>query len=105
MTPANSRPIDEMSVQELSQNWYELFNRNALDLNLDTQYTRADCIELSEMGIGTRRIAKEKKLLLLSHYYMRPEIQKVSDFVHDSLGLGLKTQELIQDQANTVSAV
>ena len=105
MTPVDSRPIDEMTAKELAQYLYDLFQRTALDLNLGTQYTKADCIELSETGIGVRRTAKEKKLLLLSHYYTRPEIQKFSDFVHDSLGLGLKAQELIQSQSDKVSAV
>jgi len=99
------KSIDEMSVRELVQYWYELFNRTALDLNLDTQYTMERCLEFTEMGIGTRRIAREKKILLLAHYYMRPEIQKTCHFVGDSLGLGLKTLELIGNQSGQVSVV
>ncbi|MDP3696671.1 MAG: quinolinate synthase NadA [Candidatus Taylorbacteria bacterium] len=102
---AGQKSIDEMSVQELAEYWYELFNRTALDLNLNTDYTRAGCTELAEIAIATRRHAYEKKLLLLAHYYMRPEIQKTCHFVGDSLGLGLKTQELIQNQSGQISAV
>lgn len=99
------KPIDEMSAKELGQYWYELFNRSALDLNLDTQYTAEKCLELAEIGIAIRRIAAEKKLLLLAHYYMRPEIQKTCHFVGDSLGLGLQAQKLIINQSGQVSAV
>lgn len=105
MASVEQKSMDKMSVKELAQNWYELFQRIALDLNLDTQYTQANCTELAEIGIGIRRIALEKKLLLLAHYYMRPEIQKTCHFVGDSLGLGLKAQELIKDPSHQVSAV
>lgn len=105
MLPKEQKSIDEMGTQELSRDWYELFQRTAMDLNLDTKYTRADCAELAEISIGTRRIAHEKKLLLLAHYYMRPEIQKTCHFVGDSLGLGLRAQELIKSQSGQVSAV
>ncbi len=105
MTPKEQRTIDEMTAKELARYWYELFNRTAMDLNLDNQYTSADCTELAEIGIGTRRIARERKLLLLAHYYMRPELQKTCHFVGDSLGLGLKAQELIKNRSGQVSAV
>ena len=105
MAPKEQRSIDEMTVQELAQDWYKLLQRTAPDLNLDIQYTQADCTELAEIAISTRRIAREKKILLLAHYYMRPEIQKTCHFVGDSLGLGLKAQELIKSQSNQVLAV
>ena len=105
MVPRKQQSIDEMSVQKLARYWYELFQETALDLNLDTQYTIADCEKLAEMGIEIRRLAREKKLLLLAHYYMRPEIQKTCHFVGDSLGLGLKAQELITNQSGQVNAV
>lgn len=103
---AEQKPIDEMSVKELAQYWYELFNRTALDLGLGIDYNKATCTELAEIGAGTRRLAREKNLLLLAHYYTRPEIQKICHFVGDSFGLGLKAQELIRDQSSgQISAV
>lgn len=105
MLPKERKSIDEMTIQELAQDWYELFQRTALDLNLDTHYTREDCTKLAEIGIEVRRIAREKKLMLIAHYYMRPEIQKTCHFVGDSLGLGLKAQELIKNQSDQTSAV
>lgn len=105
MTAKEPKPIDEMTVQELGQYWYELFNRIAQDLDPEVQYTEAYCKELAEMGIDVRRIAREKKLLLLAHYYMRPEIQKVCHFVGDSLGLGLKAKELTNGGSGQISAV
>lgn len=105
MATEGLKPIDEMTVRELSRFWHELFNRIAQDLSPDIQYTENKCRELAEMGIGIRRIAREKKLLLLAHYYMRPEIQKVCHFVGDSLGLGLKARELVHSKPGQVSAV
>lgn len=34
-----------------------------------------------------RKIKKDKKITLLAHYYQRPEIQELADYVGDSLGL------------------
>lgn len=100
-----SKSIDEMSVRELAEYWYVLFNRTVLDLNLNVQYTKAYCLDLAEMATEIRRIASERNLLLLDHYYVRPEIQKTCHFVGDSLGLGLKAQELVQNQSGQITAV
>ena len=96
--------IDSMSVWGLAGYFYDLFNRTADDLNLDTVYTKARCLEIAEMTMGIRRLARERKILLFSHYYTRPEIQKTCHFVGDSLGLGLKAHDLIS-QNKKVSAV
>ena len=34
-----------------------------------------------------RRVKREKKIVLLAHYYQQPEIQDMADYVGDSLGL------------------
>jgi quinolinate synthase len=44
------------------------------------------------LGREIRRIAAERKALLLAHNYQLPEVQDVADFVGDSLGLALEAQ-------------
>jgi len=39
------------------------------------------------------RLKKEKKAILLAHYYQIPEIQDIADYVGDSLGLAQKAAE------------
>lgn len=105
LTPSFSQPIDRMSVRQLAEHWYELFNRTAQDLYPAGHYTKENCFRLAEMGLALRQLAREKNLLFLAHYYMRPEIQKVSHFVGDSLGLGLKAKALTTNRTNQISAV
>lgn len=84
-----------MTVNERSRDWYEKFNRFAADLYPEADYSFPRCQVLAEMGEAVRRLAEEKGELLLGHYYQRPEVQEVCDFVGDSLGLGLKAKEIL----------
>jgi len=40
-----------------------------------------------------RKIKKEKGITLLAHYYQRPEVQDIADYVGDSLGLSQQARD------------
>lgn len=43
-----------------------------------------------ELKVKIRRMLAEKEGILLAHYYQRPEIQEIADFVGDSLALSVQ---------------
>lgn len=92
----NAKKVEEMNIDELAERFYRDFNEYAADLLPEVNYSPAYCRELAGMAIEVRRLAHEKGELLLAHYYQRPEVQEVADFVGDSLGLGLEAKKILE---------
>ncbi len=50
-------------------------------------------VENVQLDREIRKLKREKKAVLLAHYYQIPEIQEVADYVGDSLGLARKAAQ------------
>ena len=44
-----------------------------------------------------RQLCREKNAIIMAHYYTRPEIQDVADFIGDSLALAQKATTVDAD--------
>lgn len=53
--------------------------------------------ENGELAKAIRRLCEEKNAIIMAHYYTRPEIQEVADFIGDSLALAQKATQVEAD--------
>ena len=53
--------------------------------------------DIKELQEGIRSLAKQKNAVILAHYYQRPEVQDIADFVGDSLELSRKASQTDAD--------
>lgn len=51
----------------------------------------------SELKERIERLKREKNAVILAHYYTRPEVQAVADFLGDSLALSVRAQSVDAD--------
>ena len=52
---------------------------------------------MKDLASKIRTLCKEKNAIIMAHYYTRPEIQEVADFVGDSLALAQKAKTIDAD--------
>lgn len=52
-----------------------------------------------QLSIAIRELARERNAVIMAHYYQRPEVQEVADFIGDSLALA---QQAAQTDAKVI---
>jgi len=82
-----------MTARNVANNWYEKFSRFAEDL-YPGRYSQQKCLELAEMSIAIKELAKKKSSTIVAHNYLYPEFHEIADFIGDSLGLSLNVKRI-----------
>lgn len=79
-------------LNTLSRAFHDNFSRYAWDL-YPGRYDAVTCQLLAEQAVEIRRLAQEKKSLILVHYYLYPEFHEIADKLGDSLALSAFAKE------------
>lgn len=62
-------------------------------MNVDKGYVDAAIDPTLDLKKEIERLKREKGAVVMAHYYQRPEIQDIADYVGDSLALAQKAAE------------
>ena len=54
-------------------------------------------MDKQELSAAIRTLCSEKNAVIMAHYYQRPEIQDVADFIGDSLALAQQAAKTTAD--------